>query len=317
MIFKLVETQVDSMTRILRLHQFSQPGVVKKAQTLLFYHARHVEVLLDQGKKVCIPPHLIELPVINSLDSLKHYLAHVWITLSQLSNNNYKLSAYAKGLGGGIVSSKAHFQGSSLTPEEIKLLKNYAKKNSLKTHEEGLQKACLERNITMVKLFLKTKVNPNIVVENETKTLKQWIAGDREERQISTLLIEAGADISKVEDIGRSSLVDAIEKNDEPLARALLRAGIKVNRKTTYDEPVLHMALNRKMKTTILELIHAGVDVNAPNSKGESPLANLIQARDDWQETDLREVLNALLQSNAKTNENDPSSINHIIMLIK
>lgn len=301
---------------ILRFHEFSQLGVKEKAVALIIQDCRSVQVLREGGIKVNIPSHSIEMLVIRDITKLKLYLSRTFVRLVQLSDNSYKVLVHPRGVGGGGAQAKLAFK-SQLTQEEKKELKSYLKKDQ--NFEKGLQRALMERNFPIIKLLLKAGAHPTIPQDEkiEIKTLKQWVAGDKEEREVARLLIEAGADVRELEDINRTSLVDAIEKTDEPLALALIKAGLKVNLKAPYDEPNLHLALSRKLKRVVHALIQAHVDVNASNSKGESPLASLVNARDNWQETDLKELLNALLNAGAKINEQDSSSINDVITLIR
>lgn len=299
-------------------YSFNQPGVKERAIALIIYNCWRIEVIKENHEKAVVPAHLIDVSGMKSIEELERGLSFVFIQLSQLSDHNYKVTAHARGLGRGVSSSSLTLSH-KLTEEEHKQLKPFLKTHHVQIDEKGYLRALSERDISVIRLFIKVGIGPNIPYSEDSsvKTLKQFVTGDPIDREIAQLLIEEGADLKVLEDTNRTSLVDAMEKKDEQLAIALINAGIDLNRKTTFDEPVLHIAISKKLKQTAMALIKKGINTTIANSAGQSPLAYLVHSRESWGIFEFKELLNALLIAGAKTNDKDPSSINDVITILK
>ena len=76
-------------------------------------------------------------------------------------------------------------------------------------------------------------------------------------------LIEAGADINKATDNGRTPLLFAAQENHEAVVRALIEAGADVNKARGDGVTPLLFAAYTGHEAVVRALIKAGADVNA------------------------------------------------------
>jgi ankyrin repeat protein len=90
--------------------------------------------------------------------------------------------------------------------------------------------------------------------------------------ELVQLFIDAGADVQRIDKYGRTPLEHAAcySKNPEIL-RLLMDHGAKINRGDKTDSP-LHMAAGSYKTQNMAFLINAGADVNARDSRGNTPL---------------------------------------------
>ena len=118
----------------------------------------------------------------------------------------------------------------------------------------------------------------------------------RNNKDITRLLISAGADVNVMDQMGSSLLHQAIEKNEKknteifkmilsagasllfnPSLRSsysLIYTGANVNVVDRYGETPLHLAVEKNNTVIIKLLIDAGADENIRNMYGRTPFAS-------------------------------------------
>ena len=158
--------------------------------------------------------------------------------------------------------------------------------------------AARRENRVMLDLFIIYGANVN-QVDRETRGAKGrtalheaakrgWLKGAR-------LLLEAGADPNKTDDMGQTPLFVAVRRGQEDLVRMLLEAGALLTKPSGEPQALLHEATSPAL---VDMLVLAGADVDALNELGFSPLHQQAKVgRDD--------VLARLLYHNANPNLQD------------
>ena len=110
------------------------------------------------------------------------------------------------------------------------------------------------------------------------------------------LLIEKGASAAVTDSSGDTPLMWAIQRNDKPLALALIKAGADINSINVFRETALILAARANTLPDIALLIaQKAKDVNATDSKGNSPLWYAVY-------NDRQDLVKALLARGADTN---------------
>jgi ankyrin repeat protein len=110
------------------------------------------------------------------------------------------------------------------------------------------------------------------------------------------LLLERGADVNAVDQLGQTPLHLVASSSDAKAVRAVIDADADVNARDGQGETPLHIAARRLSVTGVRALIAAGADVNARNKRGETPLQVLgRQARTPEQINELLGPLAKLL----------------------
>ncbi|KAH0834441.1 hypothetical protein FOPE_03553 [Fonsecaea pedrosoi] len=145
------------------------------------------------------------------------------------------------------------------------------------------------------KMLLEAGADPNGCVEGYT-TLLAWasLLGDNEAVQ---LLLNAGADASAVGRRDESALLLAVRNGNENVVKSLLSAGAEVNA-VSCDSTALQEAVEYFCSTKMLQvLLSAGADVNAVSFSRCTPLQ--VASRHAWPEG-VKILLNAGADVNPK-----------------
>ena len=85
-------------------------------------------------------------------------------------------------------------------------------------------------------------------------------------------LIEAGADLNKAHNDGRTPLYMAAQEGHEAVVKALIEAGVHVNKTDDDGWTPLYIAAQEGHEAVVKALIEAGPDVNKTDDDGWTPL---------------------------------------------
>ncbi|KAK3745897.1 hypothetical protein QZH41_017874 [Actinostola sp. cb2023] len=107
-------------------------------------------------------------------------------------------------------------------------------------------------------------------------------------------LIDAGADINVIDNVGDTALMLAAENGKEEVARVLIDAGADINVTNNYGDTALMLAAENG-KEEVIALIDAGADVNVTNNDGYTALMLAAEKGKD-------EVVRALMKAGADIN---------------
>jgi ankyrin repeat protein len=121
-----------------------------------------------------------------------------------------------------------------------------------------------------VSVLLKSKADPNL--RNKWGQSPLHGTTTHRDEQIAQLLVKAGADVSAVDDRGRTPLHRC---KSLPVAKVLVQAGANVNAQDTNGYNALHWAATPREivnKPTVDFLLARGIDVSAKDKKGLTPL---------------------------------------------
>jgi len=142
-----------------------------------------------------------------------------------------------------------------------------------------LHYACQNSNLQIVKLLLLNRANVN--AKNRYSTLYpifDTLTAINQENSFSILklLIEAGADINKVDSFGNTALHYAVERGNQKLIELLLLFGCDVNKTQRYDKNrPLHFACFQKNEKIVKILIEAGADSDLLNLYNRTAISYL------------------------------------------
>jgi ankyrin repeat protein len=158
-------------------------------------------------------------------------------------------------------------------PEVLKVLIAAGGNINIKTRrgKSLLMLACELGNFELVDILLRAGAPADEVypLTRETALLLAAARNNHDDR-ILQALIAAGADVNRVDDMGNSALMRAVQAQNLEKVRMLLAAGANVNYSIPQGLSALLLAAGRD--SHILELlIQAGANVNA-SYRGESPL---------------------------------------------
>ena len=148
----------------------------------------------------------------------------------------------------------------------------------------GFYPAGVCQNSTMLKSYLGQTEKANDRVRESCLYVAQ-------NKEITQLLLEYGADANARDDNGRTLLHIHIIKNKE-IAQLLLKHGADVNAKNKRGEIALHTAENKGVAQLLLE---HGADANARDNNGKTPLHI----------TENKEIAQLLLEHGADVNAKD------------
>jgi len=153
------------------------------------------------------------------------------------------------------------------------LLKHGAEANDERGRRTALETAAKLNNISITQLLLWAKADPkagdSIILAVENQNI-----------ELISMLLQAGADIDKIDSEGRNELSAAAEKNDSNLVKYLL--GLGANPKPKSEPGLVAVPLVEAARLGNLEmveiLLYAGADCNQPgNSVGRDFNLNALQ----------------------------------------
>ncbi len=150
-------------------------------------------------------------------------------------------------------------------------------------HEDGftlLHRAVLDRNASIVKLFLKCGADVNDEMRNSYTTALHMAVIAPRDNEIAKMLIDNGANINAMDKYGNTPLHMAVFKSNDSsdeMCQFLIENGANVNKNNSLGETPLHMAAHvtkyHEVNINIVNvLLQNGADVNAIDKKGQTPL---------------------------------------------
>jgi len=102
-------------------------------------------------------------------------------------------------------------------------------------------------------------------------------AASHGQADLARKLLDAGADVSALDLIGRTPLHVAVEHPE--LVKILLANGADVNARDVFRETPLHLAVRYRQSVALL--LEAGADVSARDAVGDTPLDKALRHGDD------------------------------------
>ncbi len=142
----------------------------------------------------------------------------------------------------------------------------------IKFSDEGdiLQKITLEQ----VQTCLNNGMDVHARGKNYKMTPLYWAGAFNKDPQVIIALLNAGADVSARDTVGRTPLHFAAENNkNAKIITILIQAGADVNARDRDGGTPLHEAAEGNISKVIITLLNAGADVNARSEKhGWTPL---------------------------------------------
>ena len=125
-------------------------------------------------------------------------------------------------------------------------------------------------NVPMIKLLAEKGANIDALANNMTPL---HFAIENGHTEAATTLLGLGADINKIDILGKTRLHIAIENNKTETALALIELGADVNLADgTLNFTPLQLAAQRGITELVEPLIEKGAKVNAKDEKGNTPL---------------------------------------------
>jgi ankyrin repeat protein len=112
--------------------------------------------------------------------------------------------------------------------------------------QEKLQKAIQEKNITEVKDALRYGANPNATFYNSLPPLQ--VAAMVGNLEAAHLLLDNGADVNKLVDMGNTALKFAVYQEHADVVKLLIQNGANVCDKRQSEETALQMAQKKGNK---------------------------------------------------------------------
>jgi cytohesin len=101
---------------------------------------------------------------------------------------------------------------------------------------------------------------------------------ERGHREMAKFLIESGAPLNTIENLGATPLHKAARGGDPELIKILVARGLNVNAKDKYQDTPLQDIIWQGKPEAIAALIHAGADVNIPGMNRSTPLHTAVHA---------------------------------------
>jgi ankyrin repeat protein len=115
------------------------------------------------------------------------------------------------------------------------------------------------RDVDMVRLLLSHGADPNALTR----------AADA---KVAQALINAGADVNKVDEDGSTALMYATRADERKTVRCLIQAGADVDAADVYGTTALMIASRRRDAKMVRVLIQSGADVDAADVEGTTAL---------------------------------------------
>lgn len=168
-----------------------------------------------------------------------------------------------------------------LKTEYAKLLDILLKKvNDAKINSQPFKNNLLRMTITnnktdMTKLLLKNDTDPNFL--DIRKRTPLMFAGMTGNTAIIPTLLQAGAKIDAIDDIGYTALMHAIESNKPDAALVLLNNGADARIANKTNETTLLVASLNPTSNEVYKRLLQSVDPNIANNGGQTPLRVAIE----------------------------------------
>ncbi|MCJ1239911.1 hypothetical protein MMC14_007909 [Varicellaria rhodocarpa] len=124
-----------------------------------------------------------------------------------------------------------------------------------------------------VKVLFKAQaetINPEVRDEHRKKAL--IYASISGHRSVVLALVDAGVDINTAGYLGKTPLLFAIEKDQIPTARLLLRRGADINLTDANGNSPLFLAVEKGSDLIVREILRSGGRSDVQNADGETPL---------------------------------------------
>ncbi len=144
------------------------------------------------------------------------------------------------------------------------------------TYDSGMLKD------SMLRWVIDKKVNLNTPNNSGVTPLMMAVYADYLDKV--NLLLENGALVKAVDKEGKTAMHRALDKGSAMMAMALLRKGAAPASQSKYSESAMLIAARNKAMTSLdlTELAKLGVPVNLPDQKGNTPLIEVIR-RGAWE----------------------------------
>lgn len=132
-----------------------------------------------------------------------------------------------------------------------------------------LMSATERKNVSLVKLLLANRADPNLTCKNGKNALRNAIKNGNGE--IFDLLITSGADVKAVDNNGETNLMYAVQHEDTAAVKKMIEMGIPVNTRNKQGSTALMIAVSNGSMYSRLHkvklLLKAGADPNVVNDQ--------------------------------------------------
>ena len=190
------------------------------------------------------------------------------------------------------------FQGCAEQPEaklRPEAAQRLLKLRGYEFDEKGFHEAARTRDTTAMVAFLDGGININAQSESDGRTALISSAA-RGDLQVSSFLVERGADVNAKDHKGYTALIHAIEARYEDVEKILLNhPQLDPNARGLNGVTALSKYVWREQKYAVEKLLERGADVNAQDNDGDAPLHGAAQSGNV-------EILDLLLDKGADPN---------------
>lgn len=194
-------------------------------------------------------------------DPLPTTLQHDYLAVSrQVAKRRKRIAMVA------IAASVAIIIAAALTVLFIQL--DVGKQQNARQLSADLLQASANNDLVAAKKALGAGADVNAQQSGTGRTALHVAAG----REMSALVLEAGADVNARDVSGMTPLHQAAANNSNDTLALLLEDGADVNARENFGATPLHFAALANATTTAAVLLEVGADVNARDDNGATPL---------------------------------------------
>ncbi|KAL8872084.1 MAG: hypothetical protein Q9174_002223 [Haloplaca sp. 1 TL-2023] len=125
----------------------------------------------------------------------------------------------------------------------------------------ALHRAVLARQEVIAKLLLEHGADATKLDGNGQTALH--LAVQHDNRELVKIMLESRVDPNMQDSLGQTALFQAVQNSNEAIARLLLESSIDVNFRDTFGNVALHLAVEKGIELMIEILLSYGADIDA------------------------------------------------------